>query len=169
MRTLRDLDDEIGRAERRLAARRKHLNESLAVSRTRTRVSLASPKVLAAAFAAGFLLDRLGRLRPRSKRAERKGSAGSGIVAALAAAALRAVLGNPKVWSSLRDMWAKRSAVKWHEPVKAPAVRQASPAALERAPYEEPLSHGRAQASAPSGTAATRTTASSYGVASAQR
>jgi hypothetical protein len=143
MRTLRDLDDEIGRAERRLAARREHLNESLTYSRSRTRVSLGSPKVLLGAFVAGFLLDRLARIRSRtSRRQPRQGSAASGIAAALAAAAVRAVLGNPKAWSSLREMWARRQS---RQPQRhTPASRGVYPAALERAPYHERAA-GRAQ------------------------
>jgi hypothetical protein len=108
MRTLRDLDDQIGRAERRLAARREHLNLSLASSRRRTRVSLASPKVVAAAFVAGFLLERVTRMRPKKAKAPHQGSGASGIVAGLAAAALKAALGNPKVWESVRGMWSRR-------------------------------------------------------------
>jgi hypothetical protein len=167
MRTLRDLDDEIARAERRLAARRKHLTTTLAVSRSRTRVSLASPKVLAAAFAAGFLLDRLGRVRRHGGRAQQR-SASSGIIAALAAAAVRAVLGNPKVWSTLRDMWARRTAGGSYEPLHPPAARD-YPAALERAPYKDLEPKLGVDASRPAGAAVSRAGASSYGVAATDR
>jgi hypothetical protein len=117
MRTLRDLDDQIGRAERRLAARREHLNESLENSRARTRVSLASPKVLAAAFVTGFVLERLGRLRPRGGR-QRQASSGAGIAAGLAAAALRSALGNPKLWDTVRGAWKRRTAGYTRRPVQ---------------------------------------------------
>jgi hypothetical protein len=169
MRTLRDLDDEIGRAERRLAARRKHLSESFAVSRSRTRVSLASPKILAAAFAVGFLLDRLGRLRSRAARSQRQASASSGIAAALAAAALRAVLGNPKLWAALRDRWARRSANAAYQPLNAPVARESHPAALERAPYQGAVPLARVEAGAPTAASASRDVADSYGIAAAQR
>jgi hypothetical protein len=114
MRTLRDLDEEIERAERRLSARREHLNESLQSSRTRTRRSLASPQVLAAAFVAGFLIERLGRsAAPKSSAPQAKAAGGiAGIAAGLAAAALRAALSNPKLWESMRNAWARRAEAK---------------------------------------------------------
>jgi hypothetical protein len=109
MRTLRDLDDEIGRAERRLQARREHLNESLSTSRVRTRVSLGSPRMLLAAFAVGFVLERLGRMRPRRSAQAGQAGTGAGIAAGLAAAALRAGLSNPKLWEAVRSAWSRRA------------------------------------------------------------
>jgi hypothetical protein len=130
MRTLRDLDDEIARAERRLAARREHLTESLQHSRARTRVSLASPKVLAAAFVVGFGLERLSRLRSRGSRQQpRKGSSASGIVAGLAAAALRAAIGNPKVWETVRNAWSRRGA----QPARRASAAEVAAALRHRA------------------------------------
>jgi hypothetical protein len=113
MRTLRDLDEEIERAERRLETRRQHLNESLQSSRTRTRRSLASPPVLAAALVAGFLIERLGRARGSRQGAPQGKAAGmAGIAAGLAAAALRAALSNPRLWTSVRNAWARRAEAK---------------------------------------------------------
>ena len=71
MRKLRDLDEDIRRAERRLEARREELNLNLLVSRVRARRTLTSPGVLLGAVVAGFLVDRLGRLRPRKVTVER--------------------------------------------------------------------------------------------------
>ena len=165
MRTLRDLDEKIGRAERRLAARREHLNASLASSRARTRVSLASPKVIAAAFVAGFVLDRLGRMRPRSGESQHRGSAVSGIVAGLAAAALRAALSNPRVWDSIRNAWARRGAAQARDTSELyplPAVRAASHGELEEIDKTYP-------ATGPAGGTAGRSGAPAYGPSPLQR
>ncbi|HZP86514.1 MAG TPA: hypothetical protein VFB54_06815 [Burkholderiales bacterium] len=109
MRKLHDLDEEIRRAEQRLEARRKELNLDLYVSRIRARRSLSSPHVLIGAVVVGFLIERLGRLRPSKHREPKMASGMSGIVAGLAAAALRSALSNPSVWQSLRKMWQARS------------------------------------------------------------
>ncbi len=165
MRTLRDLEEKIGRAERRLAARREHLNASLASSRARTRVSLASPKVIAAAFVAGFVLDRLGRIRPRSGRSQYQGSAVSGIVAGLAAAALRAALANPRVWDSIRNAWARRGASQAPDtsnPHPWPAGRAAGHGELDEIDKTYP-------ASGPAGGTAGRSGAPAYGPSPLQR
>jgi hypothetical protein len=133
MRTLRDLDDEIGRAERRLQARREHLNESLSTSRARTRVSLGSPRLLAAAFVVGFLLERLGRMRPRRGAQAGHASPGAGIAAGLAAAALRAGLSNPKLWEAVRGAWSRRADAKLAragDPSATPEPYAAAPLAV---------------------------------------
>lgn len=107
MRKLHDLDEEIARAERRLEVRRDELSERLDRLRNGTRRRLASPAVLMGALAAGFLIDRLGRLKTR--RAEGATKAGAaGVFAGLAAAALRAAIANPRVWESLRGAWRGR-------------------------------------------------------------
>lgn len=151
MRTLRDLDDQIGRAERRLAARREHLNESLESSRARTRVSLASPKVLAAAFVTGFVLERLGRLRPRGGGRQRHASSGAGIAAGLAAAALRAALANPKLWEALRGTWKRRAAGRARRPMLAwektlPGAREGDVAGASANPPPPRPTYGSASA-----------------------
>jgi hypothetical protein len=141
MRTLRDLDEEIERAERRLATRREHLNESLQSSRTRTRRSLASPPVLAAALVAGFLIERLGRAGASRRGAPQGKAAGmAGIAAGLAAAALRAALSNPRLWTSVRNAWARRAEAKMPYGLSAGAHDYTDP--LQRHPGKPDVEAG---------------------------
>lgn len=121
MRKLKDLDEEIRRAERRLEARRDDLNLNLYVSRVRARRTLSSPQVLIGAVVAGFLLERLGRLKPRRAREQPARSGMSGIVAGLAAAALRSAMSNPSVWQSLRQWWSSRKAATTISATSRPA------------------------------------------------
>ncbi len=122
MRRLRSLDAEIARTERRLEARRDDLNLDLFSCRVRARRAVASPKVLLGAVVAGFLIDRLGRLKPRRVRSRERGGAGSGIIAGLAAAALRSVLANPQMWQTLREAWARRRGAMRTSPALPPPV-----------------------------------------------
>lgn len=120
MRKLRDIDDEIHRAEERLAILRDDLNVNLQASRLRARRTLSSPQVLFGAVAAGFLLDRLSR-RKRHRGPERRArsSSMSGIVAGVAAAALRAAISNPSMWRNVKQWWGERNA-EAHRAVKQP-------------------------------------------------
>ena len=122
MRRLRSLDAEISRTERRLEARRDDLNLDLFACRVRARRAVASPKVLLGAVVAGFLIDRLGRLKPRRSHSRDRGGAGSGIIAGLAAAALRSVLANPQMWQTLREAWARRRGGWRSSPALPPPV-----------------------------------------------
>ena len=122
MRKLRDLDDEITRAERRLELRRDGVNASLYAARARGSRVLTSPGVLLGAVVFGFLIDRLGRLKPKANKAQRSGF--SGIVAGLAAAALRSALSNPKAWQSIRNTFAGRKQVSTAPPALPHAPRR---------------------------------------------
>jgi len=116
MRSLESLDDEIRETERRLALRRLELSANLHASRERARRSLTSPGMLIGAVVAGFVIERLGRLRSsrpaRSQEQGRSGMSGgmSGLAAGIGAAAVRAVMSNPQLWHSARELWARRSA-----------------------------------------------------------
>lgn len=137
MRSLQDLDTEIRATEARLAQRRFDLGRDLSRSRERTRNRLASPAMLLGALAAGFALERLGRLRPRrgadAAAIQRTGIAG--LSAGLGAALVRAALSNPGMWQSLHAAWEHRRA---RRPMATPA--------RERTPYPnagDPLSGQR--------------------------
>lgn len=112
MRSLQDLDTEILATEARLAQRRLDLGRDLSRSRERTRNRLASPGMLLGALAAGFAVERLGRLRPRrgadAAAIQRTGIAG--LSAGLGAALVRAALSNPGMWQSLHAAWEHRRA-----------------------------------------------------------
>jgi len=113
MRSLDSLDDEIRETERRLALRRVELSAHLQTSRERARRSLTSPGMLIGAVVAGFVIERLGRLRPaRPAQTEEtfKRTGMAGLAAGIGAAALRTALSNPQLWHSAREMWARRSA-----------------------------------------------------------
>lgn len=111
MRKLRDIDHEIQRAERRLATLRDELNINLQASRARARRTLSSPQMLLSALAAGFLLDRMSRRKSDHNEGRRtRGSGMSGVVAGLAAAALRAAISNPSLWRSACQWWGARKA-----------------------------------------------------------
>jgi hypothetical protein len=107
MRKLRDLDEEIARAERRLETRRDALSDSLYGARLCARRAMSAPKTLLGALALGFMIDRLGRLRSGGTRtAHRAGIAG--LLAGLGAAALRGVIANPGLWQALESRWRGR-------------------------------------------------------------
>lgn len=124
MRKLSDIDDEIHRAEQRLAILRDDLNVNLQASRLRARRTLSSPRVLFGAVAAGFLLDRMSR-RKRHRGPERRGrsSGMSGIIAGVAAAALRAAISNPSMWRDVKQWWSARNEAAHR------AVQRSAPAA----------------------------------------
>jgi hypothetical protein len=106
MRRLRDLDEEIARAERRLETRRDALSDRLYDVRQCGRRALAAPGTLFGALVFGFLVDRVGRLRRNPQPAHRAGVAG--LLAGLAAAALRGAIANPKLWQALQARWRGR-------------------------------------------------------------
>jgi hypothetical protein len=112
MRSLDSLDDEIRETERRLALRRLELTTHLQTTRERARRSLTSPGMLIGAVVTGFVIERLGRLRPaRPAQADAVTRTGmAGLAAGIGAAAVRAALSNPQLWHSAREMWTRRSA-----------------------------------------------------------
>jgi hypothetical protein len=108
MRKLRDLDEEIARVERRLEAGRDALSDRLYDARLCARRTVSAPGALVGALAFGFIIDRLGRLRRRgAQRAQRASMAG--LVAGLAAAALRGAIANPRLWQALQARWRGRA------------------------------------------------------------
>lgn len=112
MRSIHDLDEEIRRAEQRLQRRRQELSWNLHASRERTRRSLASPAALLSALAAGFVVERLGRLRPAHTNggdAAIRRSGMAGLMVGLGAAALRTALSNPQLWRSAHAFLLNRS------------------------------------------------------------
>lgn len=107
MRKLRDLDEEIARAERRVEARRDGLSDSLYDVRLCVRRAMSAPRTLFGALAFGFVIDRLGRLRRRGAAVPHRVGV-AGLVAGLAAAALRGAIANPSVWQALQARWRGR-------------------------------------------------------------
>jgi hypothetical protein len=141
MRSLDSLDDEIRETERRLALRRLELTAHLQSTRVRARRSLTSPGMLIGAVVAGFLIERLGRLRPaRPAHAESaeavKRTGIAGLAAGIGAAAVRAALSNPQLWHSAREMWARRSASRYDRYESADLKYRYESEALS--PYPDP-------------------------------
>jgi hypothetical protein len=123
MRKLHDLDDEIGRAERRIELHRDGLSANMHAARVRGNRTLTSPSVLLGAVVFGFLVDRLGRLKPKPRADKPPKSGVNGIVAGLAAAALRSALSNPKTWQSMRDAFGRRKQIGTARELPQPPMR----------------------------------------------
>jgi hypothetical protein len=108
MRRLRDLDEEIARAEARIGRRRDGLARAFKAARHNGRRAMASAPLLGAAFLAGFLLERLGSRRRHAPREPQKSGA-RGLIAGLAAVVARAAISNASVWAGpLFRRWAER-------------------------------------------------------------